>query len=68
MMSSRSLLRGLLGFVALCGLVQAKEPKVGVTRFKNIPSRISYFDDTTVSLCGLVGSWHAVPLAFSDLS
>jgi hypothetical protein len=53
MPGSRWLLRGLVGLVAICGLAQAKEPKVGVTRFKNIPSRISYFDDTTVSLRSL---------------
>jgi len=53
MPSSRSLLRGLVGLITICGLAQAKEPKVGVTRFKNVPSRISYFDDTTVSLRSL---------------
>lgn len=28
--------------------VAADDPKVGVTRFKNLPSKLFYFEDTTV--------------------
>lgn len=31
------------------GTAFAGEPQVSLTRFKNIPSQITYFDDTTVS-------------------
>lgn len=30
------------------GAVQAAEPKVAVTRLKNLPSKLFYFEDTSV--------------------
>ena len=44
-------LGSILGLAARLGdhVVQAGDPKVEVTRFKNVPSKISYFEDTTVS-------------------
>jgi hypothetical protein len=42
-----ALLVGLLSLAA--SFVIAADPKVSVTRFKNVPSKIEYFEDTTVS-------------------
>lgn len=43
-------LTSMLFLAARLDIVAAGEPKVEVTRFKNVPSKIAYFEDTTVSL------------------
>jgi hypothetical protein len=49
MRNPNRLLGSLLAVASLWLTALAGDPIVSVTRFKNLPSRISYFEDTTVS-------------------
>ena len=50
---SSSEMRVLAIFLLALGAVQAADPKVAVTRLKNLPSKLFYFEDTSVRVLPL---------------